>query len=717
MAGTPGAQDIDVSSFWSGVRKALPGLMIWTLVSGVVTFAGLGLVASRYESETQLTITAKRSNAIVDGKNDASAAASITPRLDREAINTHVRALLAPDLLIKVAKELELERRPEFNTALGPVDTIDRLMRLIGLGGPHPGQTTEQRVLEALQASVTVSAARGSRFLSIRAQSTSSEVAALITTKIAETYRKTLREIPVRETNEAVEALLPKIEQLREEALQAEAAAKRFRAETNQLTGGSSDAATLEQQRLAALTSDLARAEADESRSEAKLRAAQDQDGRGAQSLAEVQQSKVIQDLIAERVRVERQVNEAQAVLLPAHPRMRQLNADLAGIRRTIRAEIDNVVSGIRKELRVNRLRTARLREQIETLKKTAVANSANEAQLKGLEANARAKRDELERLQKQLEDNRTVVETARVPVEATIVSRGRPSGEPAFPKKGPSTLLVMAATMLLGMALIIVKELMMPSNVPHNRRASDKRATARGPVAHELETPAAAEAPRPTGKRRSTGSTRPAPAPKAVPVVTMRTRARHYHDQKPAEGGLRVLIAGADNQIDASDEAIELAHELSELSNRVVVVDWSPGGEPLLADIDMDLARPMAELLSGEAEFQDIIVALADTNVHYIRASDGTSDEDVFDEVGINLVLDALDQAYDQVIVVGRHDDAQLLFETIEGRFDAGLVVHQGDERDLDARVGFLGFEVEEMDIIHHDRSSARSVAAASPA
>ena len=77
MTGTPGAQDIDVSSLWSGVRQALPGLMICTVASGVVTFAGLGLVASRYESETQLTITAKRSTAIVDAKNDASAAASI----------------------------------------------------------------------------------------------------------------------------------------------------------------------------------------------------------------------------------------------------------------------------------------------------------------------------------------------------------------------------------------------------------------------------------------------------------------------------------------------------------------------------------------------------------------------------------------------------------------------------------------------------------------
>jgi len=709
MAGTPGAHDIDVSSLWSGVRKALPGLMICTVASGALTFAGLAFVAPRFQAETQLTITAKRSNAISDAKNDASAAASITPRLDREAINTHVRALVAPDLLITVAKELDLAKRPEFNAALGPVDTIDRIMRLVGIGHPNMRQSTEERVLEALKAQMSVAAARESRFLSIRAYSTDPAVAAKITNAIAEAYRRSLREIPVRETNEAVEALLPKIEQLRDEVLNAEAAAKRFRAETNQLTGGSSTAATLEQQRLTALTSNLARAEAEESGSEAKLRAAQDQGGRGAQSLGEVQQSKVIQDLIAERVRVERQVNEARAVLLPAHPRMRQLNADLAGIRRSISGEIENIVSGIRKQLRVNQLRTERLRAQIDGLKQTAVANSSNEARLKGYEASARAKRNELERLQKQLEDNRTVVETARVPVEATIVSRGRPSGEPAYPKKGASTLLVMAATMMLGMALIIVKELMMPESVPHNRRGSDKRNAARGLIIDDAEeaVPQSKLASRGPGSRKS-DKKRSASSPAAASATTMRNHAKHYHDTKPAEGGHRLLMAGADNTIDPSDEAIELANELSELCDRVVIVDWTLDGEPLLDDIDIGLARTMAELLSDRAEFEDIVVALPDSNVHYIRTSQGRHSTNAFDEVGLNLVFDALDETYDHVLIVGRHDDARNLFEMIQGRFDAGLVIH--DAALADRSGAFLGFAVDGLDVVHHHRTTAGS-------
>ena len=712
MAGTPGAHDIDVSSLWSGVRKALPGLMICTIASGALTFAGLAFVAPRYQAETQLTITAKRSNAISDAKNDASAAASITPRLDREAINTHVRALVAPDLLIKVAKELDLAERREFNAALGPVDTIDRLMRLVGIGHPNMRQSTEERVLEALKAQMSVAAARESRFLSIRAYSTDPAVAAEITNALAEAYRLSLREIPVRETNEAVEALMPKIAQLRDEVLAAEEAANRFRAETNQLTGGSSTSATLEQQRLAALTSDLARAEAEEADSEAKLRAAQDQGGRGAQSLGEVQQSKVIQDLIAERVRVERQVNEALAVLLPAHPRMRQLNADLAGIRRSISAEIDNIVSGIRKQLRVNQLRTESLRAQIDVLKRTAVANSSNEARLNAYEASARAKRNELDRLQKQLEDNRTVVETARVPVEATVVSRGRPSGEPAYPKKGASTLLVMAATMMLGLALIIVKELMMPDSVPHNRRSSDKRNAARGRIVDEAgETvPQAKLAARGPGSQKP-GKTRSAPAPAtAASATTMRTHANHYHGAKPAEGGHRLLMAGADNTIDPSDEAIELANELSELSDRIVIVDWTLDGEPLLGDIDIGLARTMAELLSDRAEFEDIVVALPDSNVHYIRTSQGRHSTKAFDEVGLNLVFDALDETYDHVLVVGRHDDARQLFEIIQGRFDAGLVVHDGAHTDRSGSDAFLGFAVDGLDVVHHYRVSADS-------
>ena len=115
MSTNTGAQDIDVASIWARVRRALPVLLVCTIIAGVATFAVLSLVAKRYEAETQLTITAKSTNPYVTAKGDAGAAATITPRLDPAAINTHVRALMAPDLLLKVGKSLNLGLRAELN--------------------------------------------------------------------------------------------------------------------------------------------------------------------------------------------------------------------------------------------------------------------------------------------------------------------------------------------------------------------------------------------------------------------------------------------------------------------------------------------------------------------------------------------------------------------------------------------------------------------------
>jgi polysaccharide biosynthesis transport protein len=60
-------------------------------------------------------------------------------------------------------------------------------------------------------------------------------------------------------------------------------------------------------------------------------------------------------------------------------------------------------------------------------------------------------------------------------------------------------------------------------------------------------------------------------------------------------------------------------------------------------------------------------------------------------------MVLDALDEVYDFIVVHGAYDVAHDLFETLEGRFDAGVVVadkaHQ--EQSSAGLTHFLGFEV----------------------
>ena len=84
----------------------------------------------------------------------------------------------------------------------------------------------------------------------------------------------------------------------------------------------------------------------------------------------------------------------------------------------------------------------------------------------------AKSKRIELERLQKQLEDNRTVVNIRQVPIEAQIIGRAMASATPAYPRKGPSALLATAATLILGLALIVTRALMVPPAVEAPRTA-----------------------------------------------------------------------------------------------------------------------------------------------------------------------------------------------------------------------------------------------------
>ena len=66
-----------------------------------------------------------------------------------------------------------------------------------------------------------------------------------------------------------------------------------------------------------------------------------------------------------------------------------------------------------------------------------------------------------------------------------------------------------------------------------------------------------------------------------------------------------------------------------------------------------------------------------------------------------LNLTLDALDTAYDHIVVVARSDVARALFEAILGRFDAGIIVSEPKRRAKpDVPGTFLGFEVADIEL-----------------
>lgn len=725
----PASHQVEFGTIVRAVFRRLPKLIFWTLAAGALAYGTLLTVAPRFESEAEIAITARSGSKLGDPKREGQTAESVAVRMDKEAVNTHVRALQSRDLAQEIATELKLSEKVEFNSALGSPDLMSAVLRLAGIGGPRPGETEDDRVLSAYFARLEVYPAKDSRVIGVRFSSSDPQLAASVANLLVEKYRALLASRTIEETNEALTALEPKIEALRKEAGEAEGAAEKFRAEANIFKGGQQSTGLNEQQ-LAELTGELSKASAARSEAEARINSAREMLKTGnADAQPDVQKSPLIQALVQQRVRVERQVSELSATLLPGHPRMQQLNADLAGLKKQISAETSKVIESLDKEAKVAALREESINKSLSEIKARIVTASPDEVKLRQLENEAKAKRAELDRLLAQYEANRAGSDSRTVPVEVEIITRASASSVPVFPKKGTFSALVMVTAFLAGLGLIMTGAVRVrPAPAPVYVREGDwpagepdDDALTPHPPAARADHPKAARAPvlapepepEPVVEPVLSGSTLPATLGPDAQADAMAPIARRLIGKATAGSGFRTLVTGDTDRIEPAAEALELGRALSAAGRSVIIVDWSIHGAGLAGQYGIKTQPGVAELLEGTAGFEDIVHSVPGSGVHVMAAGPATGRSGVgLDADRINLVLDALDEAYQQIIVMGRYNEARQLFQTIEGRFDAGLIV-SNQAMAAEPNV-FLGFEVSDIEIVHHVRAEGSAAATA---
>ena len=200
-------------------------------------------------------------------------------------------------------------------------------------------------------------------------------------------------------------------------------------------------------------------------------------------------------------------------------------------------------------------------------MKKQVVGTGDDEVQLRQLEATAKSKRAELERLQARFEANRLNADRRAVPIEAQIVSLARPTSVPSFPKPLQYAALIAMATLLFGIAIVVTRALFNAARNPG--------------VAAQRETAAAA---------RGIAAPAFAPGSAGVHVVySVADLAQHLVSQPQDIGGFRTLMTGSTDQIDASSEAIQLVKAMADAGADVILVDWSPEGHGLAEQLGCD--------------------------------------------------------------------------------------------------------------------------------
>ena len=687
--------DIDLASLGRAAKTSLPRILLLSLLAGGATAAVMMTMAPRYTSKATIEIVARPQ------ANTVGAASDTMGTVDPQAIGTHVRKLMSTDNTLRMMKELGLADKPEFNAALEPEDTYSSLLRMVGLGKPRAGETDEDRVLGSYAKAMKIAQIRETRNIMIEFTTGDAAFSAKGANRLADIYRESLATSVRSETVEARDKLKIEMARLEKEVSDADNRITQFRGQRDLFKGNLQQAASLKEQQLGELTAEYSKASAARTEADARATAAKEQMKTGsAESNPDVQKSPIIPRLSEQRIRLERQVSELAASLLPAHPRMRQIQGDLSSLQRQIKDEVKKVVDGLDKDAKITIEKEASLKKRIAEVKGTITTAAPDDAQLKGLEDTAKSKRSELERVQKAYEAALSSVQTGIAPVEARIVERAVPLNEKVFPKPGMFAPLVTLATLLVGLAWSVTRAIVR-GPVTSGSSGSD-RGTAREdreptltPLAPALvATPAARIAAPAAAMAKSTV---------VVPVAACGdvTAAVAALLEREDAAACRTLVAGNSNGFDAAAEALALAKGLSAGGKVVVLVDWSNGVTSLTEQAGGAVAPGLAQLIQGDVAFEDAIQKLADTEAHLVPAGDALADPSViFDPDRANLVLDALDEAFEHIVVYANHTAARDLFEATQGRFDAGVTVANAEKVE-DGNV-FLGFDVGEM-AVHH--------------
>ncbi|MCH9807696.1 MAG: exopolysaccharide transport family protein [Alphaproteobacteria bacterium] len=711
--------DIDLTTLGSSLRRNATRLIFLSLIAGALTYLALSMIAPRYLAQSELGIVAKATSNPFTAPGSQAGGSDQSVKMDEKAINTHIRAIQSTDLIEKVATQLRLSGRAEFNPVLGPVDTFSGILRSIGLSSPQTDISESDRTLNEVLKRLVVFTPEQSRAITINFTSINPQLAADFANGLANAYREKLASQTVAEATAVQKTLSPRIAKLAEEVSDAAGKVAKFRNKAGLLRGGTQKTPINEQQ-LGDITTELTKVNSQRTAAEARARTARDMMRRGSpEIIPEVQRSPLIQNLISQRVSVERELLKRSASLKSAHPVIKQLRADLRAVNRQIAGEVANVVSSIDKEAYVAAEQEKAVRASLEKLKSKVAVNTTDEVKLRRLEAIAASKRSELERLQAQFEANRASTENGVVPVEAQIITLARPPSVAVFPRKLPYTLLVMIATLLLGTALVITSGLA--------RGARTQQPEDHDRLRDEIAA-AAAQAPPPPDKvdAKSTLASRiPRPSPKIDTGHTMAANddgfarftnptelARHLlASSENSTTGFRSLIATRLDRTATANMVVEAASSLTRADQQTLLIDWSLEGAGIARELQLPNNPGFIELLHGTANFADVVRWVPGSQVHFISSGRAIAEgPEGLDADQLNLILDALDEAYDHIVIIGQYEAARSLFETIQGRFDAGIVA---DEKGASGKVltdppdTFLGFEVADIDLIRFEGTS----------
>ena len=625
--------EIDLLAYWRILAKRR-----WLVLSVVGACVALALVV------TLMTTPMYRATAVIKIDNVSQQVVQTgeagTPfGTDRDFLTTQVGLLSSRSLAERVAEDLRLDR-----AGLARLQAPSWFERLKGTLRPAPVADkpvpTDSKMAAAERAAgaslvssgLRVEPQRNSRLVNISFESPIPQFAAQVANAIADGYIASEIDRTFGASSYAKTYLEEQLALTKGRLEQSERTLVEFAQKENLVTVGEAGQ-SLAGQNLGAINSSLAEAQAQRIRAQARWSQLQ-----ATSALPpDIMGSSLVPTLRQQRADLHRQFQEKLQVFKPDYPDMQRLKGQIDEMDRQISAEIANVRRSVRAEYDAAMAQEQLLQGQLSSLRTESLDTDSRSIQYNILKREVDTNRQLYDSL---LQRYKTVGAASDVrPNNIAIIDRAQ---APRLPVR-PNSLLNLAIGLLLGLMLGVLLALVLEFLDDTLKTPEDVEQKLRLPVlgiVPKLQKQSVNEAAEDLRSAfseayRSVRTALQFSTDHGVPKVLLLTSAG------PGEG--------------KSTSALALARNFAQLGKRVLLIEADMRNPSLHKSLDLRSDKGLSNLLSGAATLQDVVLDTADARLDVILA--GTlppNPAELLSGSRMVSLLSIAGQHYDQVVIDG---------------------------------------------------------------
>jgi polysaccharide biosynthesis transport protein len=640
------ADDLDLRALGAAIRRKRAWIVIPTLAGLIAAGCFVAFVKPRYQAEAQVLLENQENFLTRPERTEGPHELSSGP--DQESVASQVQLVTSRDLGRRAILALHLVGNPEFDPYAHGLGPMTQILVLLGLARDPMRIPPEDRVLENYLDRLTVFSPTKTRVLTIDFRASDPDLAAKAANEIAKLYLEMQSEAKRNAAKGAAASLAAEITDLRGKVTRAESDVEQFRASNGLLAGTNN--MTIVGQQLAELNSELAKARTNEADAKARATLIRDILRQGKTGdVADIANNDLVRRISEQRVLAKSQLALESRTLLPGHPRIKELVAQMADLDAELRATAEKIARALENDAKVAAARVANLEAAIEQQKQSVTIANTDDVHLRELERIAQGYRAQLESSMTKYQEAIGRENSPATPADARIIARASVPQEPAFPKKVPTLLFGAIAGFILSLGGVVSSELLGARAARQDAEAM--RSSREGRVEIELlpqiKERSADKASEPVRAHAEESDAPPNDDEAAQSAQAMR---RLWELPPRDEGkGLRIVAAALEDDAAAAARIIEFARELTQ-QGRAIIVDLDPQSTRL-AGLFGDRPQTklgLSDLGKGKASFSEVIHRDHASRLHFVAC--GTAAD--CQSADLDLIFDALLQTYDFLVV-----------------------------------------------------------------